>query len=83
MQGTGGHGSGTTPRLNILQIFLWKWENYEKAFEYKNEWIRLNDVIFNSEKNQMIQELQTRYETEKKDQEIESLNKDNQIQNWN
>lgn len=54
--------------------------NYPKAIEYKNLWMKLNDSIFNIEKTKAIADIQTKYETEKKDQEINTLQKDNEIQ---
>ncbi len=54
--------------------------NYKQALLYKDLWITLNDSIYNQEKTKAIADLQIQYETEKKDQEIESLQKDNEIQ---
>jgi tetratricopeptide (TPR) repeat protein len=54
--------------------------NLQKAIVYKDLWIELNDSIYNIEKSKAIADIQTRYETEKKDQEIKTLHKDNEIQ---
>ena len=44
--------------------------NYKKALVYKNKFIDINDSIFNNEKTKAIAEMSTRYETEKKEQQI-------------
>ncbi len=44
--------------------------NYKKALEYKDKWIEINDSIFNTEKAKSIAEMNTRYETEKKEKQI-------------
>ena len=54
--------------------------NLKKTIYYKDLWFELNDSIYNIEKSKAIADIQTRYETEKKDREIESLHKDNEIQ---
>ena len=48
-----------------------KTENdYKKALYYHELFTQLNDSIFNSEKYEAIAEMQTRYETEKKEKQI-------------
>ena len=54
-------------------------KNYTKAYEHQQAYQILRDSIFNENKNKQIQELQTRYETERKNNEIEILNADNQL----
>jgi len=44
--------------------------NYKKALEYKELWYFANDSIFNIEKSKLIEEMQTKYETEKKEKQI-------------
>lgn len=53
--------------------------NYRKAYQFQQSYQELHDSLFNESKNKQIQELQTRYETEKKNSEIEILNADNQV----
>ncbi len=50
-----------------------------KAFEYYKLHVCANDSIFSSEKSHQLTEMQTKYETEKKDKEIQLLNKENDI----
>jgi serine phosphatase RsbU (regulator of sigma subunit)/Tfp pilus assembly protein PilF len=55
-------------------------ENYHKAFEYQKDFINIKDSIFNSEKSKQITELAEKYESEKKQKEIELLNKEKEKQ---
>ncbi len=50
-----------------------------KALEYYKLYTDAKDSLFNEEKNKQITEIETKYETEKKEKEIEILNKDKQI----
>lgn len=43
---------------------------YKEAFDYQQLKIIANDSLFNLEKNKQIEELETKYQTEKKEQEI-------------
>jgi len=53
---------------------------FKDALEYKNLTVLYKDSIYTQEKAKQIAEIQTRYETEKKDQTIQLLERDNQIQ---
>ncbi|TAE72555.1 MAG: hypothetical protein EAZ85_09465 [Bacteroidetes bacterium] len=52
---------------------------YQKAYEYHTKFEALKDTLFNLEKNKQILELTFRYETEKKEQKIEILEKNKKI----
>ncbi len=54
--------------------------DHKNAYEYLNAYQALRDTLFNENKNEQIQELQTRYETEKKNQEILLLNTEKELQ---
>ncbi len=54
--------------------------NYKKAYYYHKLYKQTNDSLFNEEKNEKITEMETRYETEKKEQQIKLLNKDKELQ---
>jgi serine phosphatase RsbU (regulator of sigma subunit)/tetratricopeptide (TPR) repeat protein len=54
---------------------------YKKAYHYQLEYFSLKDTLFNREKYQQVTEIQTKYETEKKQKEIELLEKDKALQN--
>ncbi|WP_375324869.1 ATP-binding protein [Flagellimonas sp. GZD32] len=52
---------------------------YEQALAFKNEAISLKDSLFNVAKSKQIEELQVRYDTEKQQNAIASLQKDAEI----
>jgi len=54
--------------------------DYRKALEYYELYSSVKDDLFSEESRSKITELQTRYETEKKEKEIEILKKDKSIQ---
>lgn len=54
--------------------------NYKKAFEYHVLYTHLNDSLFTEKLNEQITEIQTKYESEKKDKEIALLNSDKALQ---
>jgi len=45
-------------------------KNYPKVLEYKDLLIQVNDSMFSTEKTKAIADMQTRYESEKKEQQI-------------
>ena len=54
--------------------------DFKNAFVYQQKYIVFHDSVFNETKSEAIAEMQTKYETEKKESEITLLNKDNEIQ---
>lgn len=54
-------------------------ENYAKAYTYQKQFVDLNDSLLNTEKVQSISEMQTKYETELKTQEITLLQQQNEL----
>lgn len=50
------------------------------AFQYLKQSLELKDSLLNEEKNRAVLELQQKYETEKKEREIQLLQKDKEIQ---
>jgi serine phosphatase RsbU (regulator of sigma subunit)/beta-galactosidase beta subunit len=54
--------------------------NYSKAYDYHRRYSELKENIVNEESTQQVAEMQTKYETEKKEQQIQVLNKDNELQ---
>lgn len=54
--------------------------DYRRALEYHRQHTATDRVIFDRERTRTAAELQTRFEVEKKDQEIEVLRRDRQIQ---
>lgn len=57
----------------MLSIIYRKRKFFEKALEYYQISSALNDSIYNAEKSKQIQELETQYETKKKEQHIKNL----------
>lgn len=53
--------------------------NYEKALNYHEQFAYFNDTLFNLNRIKQIDELQEQYETEKKEQQIAILEKDNAL----
>jgi len=52
---------------------------YNKAFEYQGLQLAYNDSLYTQQKTNSILEMQTRFETEAKEKEIQLLKKDNEI----
>jgi|GEM_PF-1301337 len=52
-----------------------------RALQYHKEFKRLNDEIFNEKTGKRIADIRTRYQTEKKDREIQLLTQSREIQN--
>jgi tetratricopeptide (TPR) repeat protein len=55
--------------------------NYQKAYEYQVLLSEIKDSLYNETKSKQLAEVQTQYETEKKEQEIKLLNKEKELQN--
>jgi len=55
--------------------------NIDNAFENYKKFVALEDSIFSLDSNKQIEEMRTKYETEKKEKEIELLKINTEIQN--
>jgi len=67
---------------NIYEILSSNYEsihNYEQAYKYHKLFKFVNDSIYNSERNKQLNEILVNYETEKKQKEIELLNKKSEL----
>lgn len=53
--------------------------NYKAAHSYQKQFQQLNDSLFNQARSQQLAELQTKYETTKKEKEISDLRQKEQI----
>lgn len=49
-------------------------DNYKQAYEYHVLYTEMKDSLFNEESAKVLQEMETKYQTEKKQQEIEKQN---------
>jgi tetratricopeptide (TPR) repeat protein len=56
-------------------------QDYRTAFDFQKQYQVIKDSIFNDRKSQQINELQTRFETEKKEQENQALKKEQTLNN--
>ena len=55
---------------NFISLIYREQGKYKEALKYKEKWIDLTDSIFNIEKAESIAEMNTKYETEKKEKQI-------------
>ena len=56
-------------------------KKFKSAYDYHKLFSDTKDSLLNEESSKQIAEMQTKYETEKKEQQITLLNKDREIQN--
>ena len=63
----------------LSKIYVVKGD-YVKAFSYQQRATKIKDEVFTEKSQKLITEMQTKYETEKKEQEIELLNRDKALQ---
>ncbi|SDM26295.1 ATP-binding protein [Siphonobacter aquaeclarae] len=52
---------------------------FREAFVHQSRWVEMKDSLLNIEREVKLQELTTRYETEKKEQQIRLLQQDNKL----
>jgi tetratricopeptide (TPR) repeat protein len=62
-----------------LSMAYEKLKKFEKAFYHQSQYIALADSVTNKENTELINELEKKYQSERKEQEIELLNKTNAI----
>ena len=77
--------SGTGNRQVELQCYetlhkiYYQSGEYKKAYEYMLKSAAINDSLFNEKKETIVSELQTKYQTEKKENEILLLSKEKEL----
>lgn len=54
---------------------------YKQAYEYYSKYSNLRDTLYNDENSQRMAEMQSRYESEQKEQQIRLLTKEKELQN--
>lgn len=69
--------------LEALGDVYAKLGDHKKAYAYATKFANLQDSLNTSKNSQAISDIQTKYETEKKNQQIELLTKENEIQDLN
>ncbi|MFD0940077.1 tetratricopeptide repeat-containing sensor histidine kinase [Pedobacter boryungensis] len=65
--------------LLLSEIYEQK-KDFDQAYQAHKKYVSVKDSIFNVTKSNQINELQTQYDTEKKEQKIDLLNKESAIQ---
>ena len=65
--------------ISYAEMYYGKKE-YLNAYDYLYKYLNLKDSLYNDNNNKQIQEMQTRFETEKKDNEILLLNQGKALQ---
>jgi serine phosphatase RsbU (regulator of sigma subunit) len=66
--------------LNISEVYKQQ-HNFEAALEYSSKYISFKDSVLSIEKNKQLLEVETKYETEKKEQQNLILKKQNDLSN--
>ena len=66
---------------NLLSQIYKDEHKYKEALEYHELYLAFNDSVFNIEKSRQIQEIETKYETKKKEQLIRNLENEQIIKN--
>lgn len=74
------------PEVNEVSAYLDMYEllkkiytaekNYPLALDYFSKWVAIKDSVIDKEKSQQIQELQTKYDTRNKDEQIDAQRKE-------
>ena len=72
--------NGKLESYKHLKDLYYNIDEFNKSFNYYNDYITLNDTILGLEKAKLVSNLKIKYETEKKEQEIASLNEIKKVQ---
>lgn len=64
---------------SLAEVYA-KSDDYKKAYDYHQRYVQLHDTLLNKERLRQIAEIQTKYETENKEQEIAALKQATDIQ---
>ncbi|MCD6066254.1 MAG: rsbP [Bacteroidetes bacterium] len=70
----------TDANYNLYKLSMGR-KQFQKALEYHLEYTRLNDSINNKDRNNAARELEKKYQTEKKQAEIEKLHSEKEASN--
>ncbi|MEI6696305.1 MAG: SiaB family protein kinase [Bacteroidota bacterium] len=67
-------------RNYLLQAEIYaKQKNFEKAYEAHQKYVAIKDSLINEESHKQITEIETKYQTEKKEKEIAFLNQQSEL----
>jgi len=75
-----GYKDGVKKSYSVLSDLYAKQKDFKKAYDYHQRYSQIKDSLLNEESSKQIAEMQTKYETEKKEQQITLLNKDKELQ---
>ena len=75
-----GYKEGIKDSYNSLSQLYEKTGNYKQAYESYTQFSEIKDSMFNEQSSKQIMEMSTKYESEKKGKDIESLTKDKALQ---
>ena len=64
----------------VLSSTYYKQHDFSEAYRYSQLYIQANDSLVNEDKNQVLLEMESKYENKEKQKEIQLLNKDKEIQ---
>ncbi len=67
---------------NMLSETYKAQNNYQKAYEFLTRGIALRDSIFNEQRSKQLLDMQTKYETEKKENQIRLLRQENELKDF-
>ncbi|MGZ4155805.1 MAG: tetratricopeptide repeat protein, partial [Bacteroidia bacterium] len=69
-----GHKRGEMDADKILARVMYEKGNYKKAYDYQAEYLDINQALLNETSTQQLAEMQTRFDTEKKEKELQLQN---------
>ncbi len=68
-----------TKSYRLFSEYYAQLSDYRQAYNYQQKFVKLNDSLINTALTSRLAEMQTRYETEKKEKQIAILKKDKQL----
>lgn len=74
-----GYREGIKDTYSLLSKYYEKKQDYKQALKYRNLYSAVNDTLLGEQSSKHMAEMQTKYETEKKEKENELLKKENEI----
>ncbi len=75
-----GNKEGTKESFSSLSQLYEKKGDFKQAYEYHKLFSNIKDTLLNEHSDWQINEMDTKYESEKKEKDIELLNKDKELQ---
>lgn len=63
----------------MISDIYYKQNNFQKAYDYYNLHVIMKDSLFNEKNSQIVKDIEAKYQNEKKQLQIENLDKQNEI----